>query len=221
MQFQIYKQASSGNKTTEKIYVNKLDTKGLSAVHYAAITGDTIALKRLIDWGWDPLLRTASLETSFDISVDKHNFEFADIILELGEVIEPRYNDYNALDYSAMQDDTIALHYLLSVGAAPNGTSGLRPPLVWAVQEGSVGAIKTLLQAGADPIFSTDDDPDETAISLAASDGNIKITKLLIGSVEYNNNVRDKLKEASQISKAYGMLETSSLIDDFLKKHKA
>ena len=174
----------------------------------------------MIDWGWDPLLRTASLETPFDIAVDKHKFDFANIILKLGEVVEPRPTDYNALDYPAMHDDIAALHYLLSVGAAPNGTSGLRPPIVWAVQEGNVGATKTLLQAGANPVFTTDDDPDETAVSLAASDGNEELTMILLGAVRNNRSVQNKLKEASQISRSYGMLETSSLIDDYLKKLK-
>lgn len=194
---------------------NVLDDEGLSAIHYAALTGKTKPVETLLDWGAQPDKLSEDSLTGFDMALDHHYFEICDIFLTKGECLEPRPCGYNALDYPAMQNDRQALEYLLRIGAHPNGTNDLRAPLVWAVQEDSHDAVLLLLKAGADALKVDVETDDQTALSLAAADGNTELLAILVKFLKISNETNAKhvaVKYAHSLALTYGETECAELI---------
>lgn len=105
---------------------------------------------------------------------------------------------------------------LISLGASIDGQPGNRPPIVWAVQEGSIGFFSMLLAYEADPFLrSANEFDDETALHLATADGKGEFVKLIIEAEGRAASIPPaELDRFISVSTAYGR---RSIADELLR----
>lgn len=197
--------------------VEALDESGFAVVHYAAANGDGRVLEALVEAGANLDLLSGDCETAFDIAVFEGHFEWAEQVLDGRPIQEPRPNGYNALDLVAMHGKIEAAIFLISMGARVDGSAGLRPPIVWAVQEDRGEMVQLLLSYGASALANGDPTFDsQSAVELAAADGNLPILRQILEHVACGAESSAKMRKSLELAQAYGHAECERLLMDAL-----
>ena len=141
------------------------------------------------------LRRGASLDarnrqglTALMVALDHSNIEGAELLAgryrrrRIRPAVDPTI-DYGrlALLYAAFKGDVKAARQLLDAGTDPNArNSAAQTPIMMAVRANQPGALRLLLERGADPNVMDVDGRRWTALHMAASDGLTECARLLL-----------------------------------------
>lgn len=153
---------------------------GMTALMFAAETGDELLVKMLVLNGADPDLSYLEETTPLMIAVLNDHFEVAHFLLEKGA--DPDRRDTHqgtALLYAAALNDYEIADLLLFYGASDTiGDRDGNRALMTAVYFGNIETADVLLQNGLDP-----DGPDKqmnTPLMIAAQQGELPVASLLL-----------------------------------------
>jgi ankyrin repeat protein len=180
--------------------VNEANIFGATPMSQAALRGDTEVLRLLLKGGADPESANAEGETALMTVARTGNVEAAKLLVAAGARVDARekWGGQTALIWAAAQNQPAMIRFLLSKGAAVDARSAVRDwprrmtaeerpkdmnrggmsALMFAARQGNIDALRTLLEAGADPDFTDPDD--STALLVALMNGHWDAAKLLI-----------------------------------------
>jgi ankyrin repeat protein len=179
---------------------NEANDFGATPLAEAARRGDTAVLKLLLKAGADAGHANADGETALMAVARTGNVEAAKLLLKAGAKVDARENwgGQTALIWAAAQNQPAMIRLLASKGAEVDARSAVRnwgrrmtaeerpkdmnrggmSGLMFAARDGHIEAVRTLLQAGADPNFTDPDD--STALIIALMNGHWDVARLLI-----------------------------------------
>ena len=153
---------------------------GMTALMFAAESGDLLLVKMLVLNGADPELTYIEETTPLLIAVLNGHFDVAHFLLEKGA--DPNHRDIyqgSPLLYAAALNDYEIADLLLFYGASDSiRDKDGNAALMTAVFFGNLETSDVLLQNGLDPDGA--DNQDNTPLMIAAQQGNLPMTQLLI-----------------------------------------
>ena len=207
---ELFELAKTGELPEFEISFTQPDRDGWTAVHYAAMNGELLALERLRAWGLDIKELTPELLDAFDLALDRERFAVCDWLLNNGADLEPRPSGYNALDYPAMNGNLNTVSYLVAKGALIDGVTESRPPIVWAAQEKHFEVFEKLLMQGASASKFADDLDEMTALTMSAAGGSIEFLEAIF---RFTPEIEPShLIAAAELAKAYDKQDAERLI---------
>ena len=171
-------------------YENKTSDEKINSLMNASINGNLAVVKYLIEIGVDVNSETYDSFTPLIYASLHGHLEVVKYLIEQGAdiTIREQEDSRDAFIMASSQGHDEIVKYLVANGAEIknvqvdddiNSTDEEgNTVLMYAVQEGNVEAVKTLLSNGAD--HSVQNNYGETALYWSASDGNFEILKLLI-----------------------------------------
>ncbi|KAL0435653.1 UNVERIFIED_CONTAM: Serine/threonine-protein phosphatase 5 [Sesamum radiatum] len=168
--------------------IRKIDSKGMTSLHYAAETGNKELMQLLLLKGADIEAKSV-YGTPLQCAASSGSLESVRFLL--GHGAKP--NSVSQLSFSPLMwalscHSSECLELLLKAGADPNLSSCGKSPLAYAAMEGEAELLRSLLGAGANPnSISTlslviDNDTFQAClrpIEYAASKGNYAIVRIL------------------------------------------
>jgi ankyrin repeat protein len=182
--------------------VNAANQFGATPMAEAAKRADTTVLRLLLKAGADPESANAEGETALMLVARTGNVEAAKLLLKAGAKVDARekWGGQTALLWAAAQNQPAMIRLLVAKGADVNARSVVRDwgrrmtaeerpkdlnrggmsALMFAARDGSIEAVRALLEVGADIDFM---DPDgSTPLLVALMNGHWDVAKLLIDS---------------------------------------
>jgi ankyrin repeat protein len=154
----------------------------------AAKRGDSASVRELLRSGADVNGAQPDGTTALHWAAQNYDLSMADALLA-GGANPNAANRYGVtpLYFACINGSGALVEKLVSAGADPNGTllEG-QTPLLTASKAGSVGAVGALLKSGA-AVDAKEDWRGQTALMLAAAQGNTEVARVLIAN---NANVR-------------------------------
>ena len=165
---------------------NKLNARGFTALHLAALYDRAALAAALLDAGTDPAVRSVDPDpsigeyTAFDFAVEQGRLVVADTLLAKSAPATPA----DRLARAALTGDTARLKAMLQAGADPDrpSTPGVLP-LALAARFGHLEAVQILLADGADPNGRGVDRYGMTALMHAARSDAREVLAVLIEGV--------------------------------------
>ena len=210
-----------GDKATEKSLLDAVDS------------GDADLVKLLLAHGAPPDSIWSSGTTVLAGAAAKGNVEIVRALLEHGADINMAYM-YGTVPIVAGARYPAVIKLLLDHGADVNtlykrgDTPAPRTPLMIAVESNAVDAVKFLLDNGADPTIVSkfdnffdrgplDNNPDDTALTLAAKKGRLDILKILLAKISDPSQKKQELETTINVAQKCGY----SAIVEFLESQGA
>lgn len=150
----------------------------------AAISGDSVAVQRLLSSGADPNVLSENRRlTPLIVAAAKDNAIVVRLLLNAGATVSLRNNiGATALEFAAVNGSEEAVKALVAAGANPNAADdkGLNP-IHRASIEGHSVVVQELVNAGGDiTIRAGENTPGDTALGIAAHNGHLDLVKLLL-----------------------------------------
>ncbi len=130
------------------IDVNGKDSKGITALQYAAVRGDLLALETLLDHGVD--VHSTNYELPFRWALRNNHFSAAQMLLDHGGDINEKYYSRSALLESFEDNKPEAVKFLLLNGADVNDRYFGTTLLYKAINNQNVEMARLLLAHDAD-----------------------------------------------------------------------
>lgn len=149
------------------INLDTLDNQDLTALHWAAVTGDKESIDSILDAGFDVNTRGAGGYTALHLAAQKGNAKAIEHLVNRGADVTASTEDgvtpLHLIAYSGVSDCLQLLH---EKGASLDcvNSEGYTP-LHIAIEEKKIGVIMGLLKRGADPLLKTNDG--ESGLDLA------------------------------------------------------
>lgn len=169
-------------------YTNK-GLKGWTALHYACQKGHLNIVQQLLNANAelhaqtiDPFASPNQKEYSpLHIAAKYNQAKILEALLTRGATVnQTTYDDETALSLACTSGDLEVIKHLLKAKAECSiCPKGGHPPLLSAIEAGKVAIVKLLLNAGADPNQTSDDDG-SSAMNFAINIDNPAIVQLLI-----------------------------------------
>ena len=157
--------AALNNIETVKILFSKgadpllKSNEGRTALFFTALGGHTDVIKLILSYGLEIDSRDDKGLTTLMVAAECANFQAVSCLLENGANPQLRSNDgWSPLHFASKADDAAIIKTLLSAGADVNVQSAsitLMTPLMVAIKEKKMEAIKCLLKNRADPLVES------------------------------------------------------------------
>lgn len=157
----------------------KGDQYGRAALHFAAEAGSTAVVSLLIEKGSLVDIKTNTDWTPLHFAAGKGRSDVVSLLLRREANVEARTDDGStALQIAAANNHSRVIEILIRGGATIDPRTNEKGALAIAAQCGSLGAVKCLLRAGADP--NAQDRWGQSPLILACSEGHANIVKFLL-----------------------------------------
>lgn len=163
-----------------QLFINKVDSEGVSWLHMAAKYGNTDTLSALLESGADINLTANKWGTALFIAAQSRHISAVRLLLKKGADVNRASNKGETPLLLASQDGFIeGVQLLLEYGAGINFTSdkGLTA-LYIAAQNGHVLIVRLLLKNGAEINLTSGEG--KTPLYIAAQNGHVPVVKLLL-----------------------------------------
>lgn len=156
---------------------NATDKEGTAALLLAATSGYDESVKHLLAYGADPAKPNNTGGTPLTNAIFFGRNNVVDMLLEKLPPLDAQHGGELLLMAAGLGHEQI-IRIMVKDGVAVNSRGKLnRTPLMAAVEFSRLGAVKTLLELGADRSLTDDDGKD--ALSIAEKRGNTEIVALL------------------------------------------
>ncbi|KAJ9644081.1 hypothetical protein H2199_003949 [Coniosporium tulheliwenetii] len=163
-----------------KLDVNKKDSRGRTALHWAARSGKEAVVRLLVEKGADPRAKDKHGWTALHQAARSGKEAVVRLLLENGADLHAKdKHGETVLHWAVFGGEEAVVRLLVENGADPRAkTEYGETALHWAARSGKEAVVRLLVEKGADP--RAKDKDGETALHWAARSGKEAVVRLLV-----------------------------------------
>src|SRR5690606_24898189 len=158
---------------------NSLNIHHQTPLHHASINCDISTIKRLLDIGYDPLIKDKNYKTPLDLAKENHRYENYDFLNSF--INSPEYKEQflsYPLHQAVLHNDMSYLEQVLTKENVNARDFFDRSILYHAINMNNVGLVEKCLELNAE--IENIDEFNQSALLIAIYNNNSKIIKLLL-----------------------------------------